>query len=288
MKAIEGFEYLAPKSVEEAVSLLKAHEGVVQVIAGGTDLVGMMKDRVVTAKCLVDVKGIPDLAFIRENSKGGTSIGALTEIADLKNSQLIRERYPSMHEATEWFATPQVRNMATIGGNICRSSPSADMVPPLLTFDSELKLVGPEGERTVLLEEFFTGPGANVLNNEILVEIRIPSKPNSAGSAFKKLARSAADLATANCAVRISLADGECKDIAIALGAVAPTPIRARKVEKALTGVHIDMPKLEEAVESVMEDIKPIGDVRSSAEYRVYVSKVLIKRLVIGLTGIDE
>ncbi len=285
MKVIKNFEYLAPQSIEEAVSLLEAHRDEAKPIAGGTDLVGMMKDKTVEPKYLVDIRNIKGLDYIQEDEDGGMRIGALTEIAAIMKSELIGQKYACIHEATESFATPQVRNTATIGGNICRSSPSADMVPPLLVFDSELKLVGPKGERTVMLEDFFTGPGENVLEDEILVEIRIPSESNPGGSAFKKLARTSADLAKANCAVRALITDGKCVDVAIALGAVAPTPIRATKVEGALRGRDFNESNLEKATENIIEDITPVSDVRSNQEYRTYISKVLIKGLLKEICG---
>jgi len=285
MKVIKNFEYLAPQSIEEAVSFLADYKDDAKPIAGGTDLVGMMKDKTVEPKYLVDIRNIKGLDYIEEDEDGGMRIGALTEIAAIMKSKLIGQKYACIHEATESFATPQVRNTATVGGNICRSSPSADMVPPLLVFDSELKLTGPQGDRTVRLEDFFTGPGENVLKDEILVEIRIPSGSNSGGSAFKKLARTSADLAKVNCAVRSLITDGKCIDVAIALGAVAPTPIRARRVEDALKGRDFDDNNLEEAAEKVAEDITPVSDVRSNEEYRTYISKVLIKGLLKEIDG---
>jgi carbon-monoxide dehydrogenase medium subunit len=280
MKTLKSFEYLVPGTVEDAVSLLVKHKRGGSLIAGGTDLVSMMKDRVAIPRYLIDLKRIPGLDYIQDDGNGGVRIGALTTIATVKSSDLIRKVYSTIHEATEWFATTQVRNMATIGGNICRSAPSADMAPPLLVLDSVVKLVGPKGERSVLLQDFFTGPGENVLNNEILTEIAVPPQKEPFQTVFTKIARAATDLAKANCAVRLCARNGRCEDIGVALGAVAPTPIRAKSVEEALRGEVIDGRTLEEAVERVVDDIAPITDVRSNVEYRTYISKVLIKRLV--------
>jgi len=260
--------------------LLAKYKEEAKVIAGGTDVVPLMKDRVITPKYVIDIKPISSLDYIKWDEKEGLSIGALTKICEILNSKVIKEKYFSLHQAAESFGTTQVRNMATVGGNICRSSPSADMVPPLLAFGAQVKLVKPGGERTVLLEDFFTGPGENVLKNEILTEIQVPPPPRPCGTAFKKLARTAEDLAKVNCTVRIVVIDGKCKDIIIALGAVALTPVRARKVEQALIGKETSPGVIEEAAGKVAEDIAPITDVRSNAKYRTYISQILIKRLI--------
>jgi carbon-monoxide dehydrogenase medium subunit len=285
MKTLKSFEYLVPGTVEEAASLLAAHKKGASLIAGGTDLVSMMKDRVTIPTYLIDLRAVSGLDFIQDDQDGGLRLGALTRIATLTNSSLIREKYPAIHEATESFATTQVRNMATIGGNICRSAPSADMVPPLLVYDTKVKLVGPKGERMVFLQDFFTGPGENILNNEILTEIEVPPRREEWPTAFIKLARAATDLSKVNGAAGISVSNGKCEDIRLALGAVAPTPVRATKVEEALKGESINESIIDEAIERVVEDIAPITDVRTNAEYRTYISKVLIKRLIARLMG---
>jgi len=302
MKTPEEFIYLAPQTVAEATSLLGTYKEGAKVLAGGTDLLPLMKDRVITPKYVIDIKPISSLEYIHWDEKEGLSIGALTKITDILDSSLIREKFYCLHQAAESFGTTQVRNMATIAGNICRSSPSADTVPPLLVFDAQVRLVKQKGaakegfiatigdvgvkstesggERMVPLDKFFTGPGQNVLAGEVLTEIKVPPLPERCGTAFKKLARSAEDLAKVNCAVRISVTDGKCRDIRIALGGVAPTPVRARKVEESLIGKKISAEVIESAVEKVTEDVAPIDDVRSNAKYRTYISRILIKRLI--------
>lgn len=280
MKMLEEFFYFTPQSVQEAVLLLAKYKGEGRVLAGGTDLLVMMKDRVITPKYLIDLKSISAIDILRWDLKEGLRTGALTRISNILNSDVIREKYFCLHQAAESLGTVQVRNMATIGGNICRSSPSADMVPPLLVFDAKVTLVGPESERTILLEDFFTGPGGNVLNNEILTEIKILPQKRPSGTAFRKLGRSSEDLAKVNCAVNIMIANGKCEDVRIALGAVAPMPIRAKKVEEALRGQKVNSKAIGGALGKVAEDIAPITDVRSSAEYRTYVSRILIGRVV--------
>ncbi len=276
-KTMKEFRYFSPKTVSEAVSILERFDA--EVLAGGTDLLPMMKQREVTPEYVVNIKNIPELAYIREDDEG-LKIGALTTIFTIKESNLIKQKYVSVYEATKNFAHPQIRDMATVGGNICRSSPSADMVPPLMAFDAEVKLVGPKGSRKVLLENFFTGPGENVLERELLTEIVVPKKAGSYGTAFGKMRRNSGDLAKVNCAVKIIVSDRTCEDIRIVLGAVAAKPIRARNAEQAIKAKTIGGDVIEAAAQKVAEDIAPITDVRSTSVYRTEVSKVLVRRLI--------
>ena len=278
-KRLKEFTYLSPATVEEVVSALKEYDGRAKVLAGGTDLLSLMKLRAVMPEYVVNIKNISGLDYIREESNA-LKIGALTTISTIRESELIKLKCFSVYEATQGFATPQVRNMATIGGNICRSSPAADMAPPLMTFDAEVKLVGLRGERKILLEDFFTGPGENVLEGEILTEIIIPLPKQAYGTAFIELTRNSADLAKLSCAVGIAAHNGRCDDIRIALGALASRPVRAKKVEQVIKGREINEDVVEEAVGKVIEEISPITDARSTAEYRTQVSPVLVKRVI--------
>jgi carbon-monoxide dehydrogenase medium subunit len=185
-----------------------------------------------------------------------------------------------LHEATQKFATVQIKNMATVGGNICRSSPGADTVPPLMAYDTQVKVIGANGEREILLADFFTGPGSNVLNREIVKEIIIPFNGNNDESAFEKVMRNSGDLAKMNCAVRIKFSDGKFRNTRIVLGAVGPTPIRAINVEQALLDKNVSSDVIQKAIEKLAEDISPITDVRSTKEYRIGVSKVIVRRLI--------
>jgi len=280
MKTLGDFDYVRPESVVAVASFLKEHQDITRLIAGGTDLITLMKDRVLVPKFVIDVRTLPGLDTIRWTKKEGLTIGTLATITDILNTDVIRDRYASLYEAAATFGTTQIRNMATLGGNICRSSPAADMVPPLLVFDSSVKLVGPGAERTVPLSEFFTGPGKNVLKNEILTEVRIPPQKEPYGTAFRKLGRTSEDLAQVNCAVKVVVTDGRFEDVKIGLGAVAPTPVRAKTVEQALLGQQTSPELIKEAAGRVTKDIFPISDSRSSAEYRRYVTPILVRRLI--------
>lgn len=278
-RRLKEFRYYSPPTVEEALSILREHDGEAVLFAGGTDLLSMMKTRKITPTALVSLKKIGGLDYIREED-GTMKIGSLTGITTIGESELIREKFFSLHETTQGFATPQIRNMATIGGNICRSSPCANTPPPLMTFSAQVRLVGEKGERTVLLEDFFAGAGENVLDREVLVEIIVPLPTGPCGTAFMELTRNSSDVSKVTCAVHVAVRDGKCDDIKIALGSVADRIVRARKAEERMSGRQIDDGVIEEAAEEVIHDIAPITDVRSEADYRTHVSRILVRRAI--------
>ena len=277
------FEYLAPKTLQEACSLLSQHKEKAKVGAGGTDLLVKMKGREFTPQYIIGLKNISDLDYIRYDKAAGLRIGALATIDSIASSAAIRERFSSLADAADKMATPQVRNLGTIGGNLCNAAPSADLAPPLISLGAKAKLVSPQGERTIALEEFFTGPGETVLQTgEILAEIQVPSQPPNTGGAYLKISRTAVDLALVGVAALITLEpkDGICSDAKIALGAVAPTPIRAKKAEGAIKGKRIEDGSIEEAAQLASEEARPISDVRSSSYYRTEMVKVLTRRAI--------
>jgi carbon-monoxide dehydrogenase medium subunit len=278
-KRLRGFRYYTPATVAEAGLILKESEGRGKILAGGTDLLGLMKLRAVDPEDIVSLGKIKGLDYIRQEGKE-LKIGAMTRMSVILESSVVKEKCLSLHEAAAVFATPQVRNMATIGGNICRSSPSADTVPPLMSFEAELRLTGAKGERRVLLEDFFTGAGQNLLDDEVLAEIVVPLAEGRYGTAFNKLTRNSVDLAKVNCAVKVTVDGGKCVDIKIVLGAVADRPVRAKKAEQFLEGRDLKDGIIEEAVQKIVEDIAPITDSRSTAEYRAQVSQVLSRRMI--------
>lgn len=277
-KTIKEFRHFSPKTVSEAVSIL-AKDAEAVVLAGGTDVVPMMKQRELAPESVVNIKNIPKLAYIREDREG-LKIGALTTISMLVESDITKKKYLALHEAAAGFGTWEVRNMATIGGNICQSLPSGDTFPPLLAFGAEVKLVGPKGERRVPIEKFCTGPGTNVLDRELLVEVILPKQNGKYGSAYDKKKRSSVDLAKASCAVNVTVRDGKCEDIKVAMGALADKPVRARTVEEALKGKALSDEIIEAAAQKVTKDISPRTSVRSTAWYRTEVSKVLVRRMI--------
>jgi len=277
------FNYLTPKTIEDARSLLSRYKGEARVIAGGTDLMVLMKNRDITPAYIIDLEAIPGLNYIRYDGKG-LKIGALTTIHDIESSPVVRENFPVLADAARQMGSPQIRNMATVAGNLCRAAPSADMAPPLIGLGAKAKIVGPSGERVIGLEEFFVGPGESVLqSNEILAEIQVPNPPpHTRGIYLKTSARAAVGIAFAGVAVIVTLdaKHTSITDAKIVLGAVAPTPIRATQAEDILNGKTIEENLIEKAARAAAEAAKPISDIRSSAEYRKEMVKVLVTRAI--------
>jgi len=284
IRRLPKFEYHSPTSVAAALGLLKKYGNKARIIAGGTDLLLAMKERAVTPEHLVNVKNIKALKGISYDDKKGLKIGALVTVAELEESLLIKEKAPALWDAVSVMASPQVRTLATIGGNLCSAVPSADTAPPLIAMGAEAVLSGPKGERTMVVEKLFKGPAeSKVARNEILVQIRIPKQPERSCAAYLKLMRRAAmDLALVGVAAYVCVdADNKtCKEVRIALGAVAPTPIRAPMAEKLLTGKEVNETSAEEAGKVAGTVCSPITDLRASLGYRCDMVEVLTKRAV--------
>ncbi|MBI2917145.1 MAG: xanthine dehydrogenase family protein subunit M [Chloroflexi bacterium] len=276
------FEYLEPTSLGEAVSLVDRHWGQVRVMAGGTDLLVRLKQRVIRPQYVLNLKRVPGLDGLTYAKGQGLRIGALTTIRTIETSPVVKEHYPVLAEAAGMLGSVQVRNLATVGGNLCNASPSAEMPPGLLAYGAQARIVGPKGERTVPLDQFFLGPGQTcLLQGDLLAEVLVPeSAPKTAGVYIKLSPRAAMDCAVVGVAAVVTLEDGKCKDCRIALGAVAPTPLRPRSAEDLLRGKPLDPGLRERAGQAAMEEAKPITDVRGSAEYRKEMVKVLTRRAV--------
>ena len=281
------FSYFEVKSIEEAVSLLSEYGEKARIIAGGTDLLVQVRGKTKKPEYVIDIGGIDGLDYIKYDKKQGLAIGVLTLISALEKSPEIREKFPVISQAAGQLGSVAIRNMGTIGGNLCNAAPSAEMAPPLIGLSANVKLVGPDGERVVPLEDFFTGPGTTVLRKgEMLVEVQVPvSADNTRGTYLKHGLRGTIDLAIVGvAAVATFEVDSKiCKDIRIALGAVAPTPMRARGAEEILRNKRIDEELIDKSAEAAAAEARPITDVRASAEYRREMVKVLTKRALTGI-----
>jgi carbon-monoxide dehydrogenase medium subunit len=274
---LRPFRYLAPTTVEEAVAAMQEQEGRAILFAGGTDLVPMMKLGVLTPQSVISLAAIPGLRYIREQADG-VHIGALTTIAEIRRAALLSRRWPAFFDAVRHFAAPQVRNMATIGGNIGRRSPCANTPPPLIALSAILTLVGPDGPRYVSIEKYFERP--SIAMGELIVEVTIPPPPDRSSSAFMELTRNTGDLAKVNCAASVATEGGVCVDARIVLGSVSNRPIRALQVEQTLVGQPLEVAVIKEAAARVVDEISPVTDARSRAEYRRQVSPVLVARTI--------
>ena len=273
----QEFEYLAPKTLDEALSLLDNYKDKsARILAGGTDLLVKMKTIDLKTDYLINIKNIPELNFI--DIADGLKIGAAVSLSRIERIGKVKERYPALYEGIKSMAAIAVRNMGTIAGNICNASPAADTVPPLIAYGAEVKLVSKRGERTVLVEDFITGVGKTVIEaDEIISQVNIPEINKNSGSAFSKKSRVKADIAKINLAVYLEREDNICKDCKIVLGSVAVKAIRAKEAEGLLKGQTVNASRIDEAAEKASEEIKPIDDIRSSVEYRTDVARVMVE-----------
>lgn len=277
---MKTFDYHKPTSVEQAISLLMKYEGEAKLLAGGTDLIVEMRNGMLCPKAVIDLKDIPNLHNLTKE-KGNLRIGALITIKDIETSSLIKEEFSILAEAARVLGSFQVRNRATLGGNICHASPAADMVPPLIGLKSKVKIVGKADERFMELEDFFVGPGKTRLEpGEILTEIIIPKPSSNCDGIYLKLSpRKLTDLAVVGMAIVLwKNQKAKCEDVRIVMGAVAPRAIRAKEAERTLIGNEIDECLVRTAAEKAMQEVTPITDVRGSDWYRREMVKVLLER----------
>jgi carbon-monoxide dehydrogenase medium subunit len=281
---MKNFEFHRPQKLAEALDLFGQHKGRARIWAGGTDLLVRLRDRALQIEALIDLKQIPHLDIIEYDKNAGLRLGTLARIRDIETSRIIRENFLILSEAAETLGSIQVRNKATVGGNICNASPSADMAPPLIALGAEVKIVDKGKEKTMPLETFFKGPGETALKNgEVLTEVNIPNMaPRSYGVYLKQGRRKALDLAVAGVASVLTLDPtlSKCVDIRIALGAVAPTPMRAKRTEAVIRGSDLSDSVLNEAAKIAAGECAPISDVRASEWYRREVVGALVKRSI--------
>jgi carbon-monoxide dehydrogenase medium subunit len=244
-----------------------------------------MKEKGLLPKYIVDLKRLPGLGGIRENSDGSISLGALTTLHEIEDSPLIKKKYPFLAQSAAEVGSIQIRNRATVGGNLANASPSADTSPALMALGATATITSASGERKMALEEFFKGPGQNAMNpDEILTEVTVPKTAvNLVGDYIKFSPREMMDLAYVGVAVVYNLAkDKKCTGVRIVLGAVAPTPIRAKRAEAALEGQVLSEPLAAKAGKIAAEEAKPISDVRSSADYRRAMVGTMTKRALLN------
>lgn len=302
---MKKFEYFKPKTIEEALTLLAQYGEKAKLIAGGTDVIVMMKQKTMAPDVLISLQGIPGLDQIKNN--GSLSIGPMVTHRMIEKSELIKKDFSALADAARWLGSIQIRNVATIGGNICTAAPSADTATPLLALGTQVKIKSLKEERSVPLEEFFKGPGETVLKTgELIKELIIPKPLPNTGSAYYKLQRRLAlDLPILGVSVLLSLDKNKvtcsdmlcttspissllhkmeedqiiCKEVRIALGVAAPTPMRAFKAEALLRGKKLSDELLEQTAETAVKEAQPRDSIRGEAWYRKDMIKVLVKRM---------
>lgn len=282
---MKPFDHYTPATIDEAVKLASKFNGEGLFIAGGTDVLLKMKTDTITPTALINIKNIPELRGIKYIKKKGASIGALTTLRELTRQKEISQYYPALSRAASLMASEQVRSFATIGGNLCNAAPSADLAPPLIALNSHLKIIGKTASRIIPIEDFFTNPGTTVLEpGEILQEITIPP-PRGKTIFIKQSPREFMDISIVCISINLEVKNGVCQEARIALGAVAPTPLKADQAEKELIGKRLDEKTIAKAAKAASEECAPIDDVRGSATYRKRMIEILTQR---GITALSQ
>ena len=279
------FELLMPQSISEAVEMLAKHKDKAAVMSGGTDIVVSMTKGFVTPY-VISLAEIPDLDYVTYDKKAGLRIGAMATLQQVADTPEVKEHYPALWKSAAINGTPQTRNMGTVVGNILRASPSGDCCCAFLAIGGTVVLEGPKGKREVSIDDFFLKYRETARkSDELAIEIKLPPAASGSSNAFARMTRTTLDLSKVNVAVRLDMSGDTCKQARVAIGAVAPTTIRLKKVEALLNGNKITDAVLQKVVETVPGEIKPIDDVRSTAEYRRDVAGVMVKRIIVEACG---
>ncbi|MBL1141071.1 MAG: xanthine dehydrogenase family protein subunit M [Proteobacteria bacterium] len=274
------FDLLLPETVEQAVSLLDKYQDKASIISGGTDVCVAMKSGYRT-DFLISLAKISGLDYLEYDPSTGLRIGAKTTISQVLSSADVKTYYPALWQAASIFATPQLRNTATVIGNLLRASPAGDCICAVYALGGNIVLQGAEGQREVSVDEFWLAYGVTARKvDEIAIELNLPAPVKGNRSSFKRLTRTNEDLAKLNAAAHLEMDGKKCKQARLSIGCVAAIPMRLEKTEALLKGAEITDDLLEKIVTNVGNEISPIDDVRSTAEYRNQVAGVLIKRVI--------
>jgi CO/xanthine dehydrogenase FAD-binding subunit len=277
---IPKFDYFAPKTLEEAIQLLAEKGECARMIAGGTDLIIKMKNGLVKPLAIIALKEIEGLDRIHFQPKKGLTIGATALLSEVASHPDILKRYPAVAAAAAETANVQIRNMGTVGGNLCNAAPSADNAPALIAMKAEVTLQSLKGERRLPLDQLFAGPGKTAMEpGEIMTSIVVPLQSAKSGTSYQHVsARGKVDISAVCVGVMATFEEEICRDVRICLGAVAPIPLRAKKTEKLLQDQKWTAELIKKAGDQSAKEAKPITDVRASAEYRREMVAVLTRR----------
>jgi len=279
---VRRFHLALPRSIEDCLKLLAERGPEAKLVAGGTDLLPQMKNGLIKPAAVIDLSGVADLRVLRREDGAGLRVGASVAAREIELDPYTRSTYPALAESGALVGSVQIRNLATVGGNLCNAAPSADMAPPLMALEAEAIIAGPRGRRRVPMADFFTGVRSTVLApDELLVELIVPAPgPRSGGQYLRHTPRRELDIAVVGVAsqITLSLSDGVCRKARIALAAVAPTPIRATAAERALEGQPLTAQQIARAAQLAVEAARPISDQRGSADFRRHLVGVLTRR----------
>jgi carbon-monoxide dehydrogenase medium subunit len=276
---VRRFELALPRSVDDCLKTLARRGGDAKVLAGGTDLVPQLKNGLLRPAFVVDLSGVAPLRRLTAGRQG-LRVGAAVTARQLELDARVQKTYTALAEGGALVGSVQIRNLATVGGNLCNAAPSADLAPPLLALEAEAVIAGPAGKRQVPLADFFRGVRRTVLGpDELLVELVVPAPGRrSGGNYLRHTPRRELDIAVVGVASQVTLSDGVCARARIALAAVAPTPVRALAAERALEGQPLTSEQIERAAALAVEAAQPISDQRGSAEFRRHLVRVLTRR----------
>jgi aerobic carbon-monoxide dehydrogenase medium subunit len=277
-----AFEYLRPNTLPEAIAFLQQYGDDAKILSGGQSLIPMMKFRLARPGHLIDINRISGLSYIKEEG-GYLKIGGLVREAELEDSPLIRQKYPILFDTSRVIADPQVRNMATLAGNLAHGDPANDHPATMLALGAEIVAVGPQGERVIPVANFFiTLFTTDLQHDEIVTEIRIPTPPANSGGAYLKLERKVGDFATAAVAAQVTVDQGgTCQKAGIGLTNVGATPIKAAKAEESLLGKKLDETTITQAAQLAAEAAQPSADLRGPEEYKRGLVKELTRRALV-------
>jgi carbon-monoxide dehydrogenase medium subunit len=277
---VRRFELALPGSVDDCLKLLADRGPEAKLLAGGTDLLPQLKNGLLKPPCVIDLSGVETLRVLARADGKGARVGSAVTARTLEQDRTMRARYPSIAEGGALVGSVQVRNLATVGGNLCNAAPSADMAPPFLALDAEAVIAGPKGQRRVPLTSFFVGVRRTVLEpGELLVELVVPDPgPHSGGTYVRHTPRRELDIAVVGVASQLTLTNGVCTKARIALAAVAPVPLRATAAERWLEGERPTPERIARAAELAVDAARPISDQRGSADFRRHLVNVLTRR----------
>ena len=281
------FDYLRPSSIEELISILNKHGSEAKLMAGGTDLLVLMRDRLIMPKFVVQINGIKGLHELSWDGEQGLSIGAAITVNKIIDSKVVKERFGALWTAARELADQTIRNRATLVGNICNASPAADSAPALLVHNAEVEVVSAKGSRKIRIEDFFKGVKRTALEpSEFVKAVRLPNPPEGARSLYLKWKRTwGEDLALVGVAGLV--ANSGKWTVRVALSSVAPTPVLVPEIQNVFEGEGKLEEKIEKAAALIPGGICSITDVRCSAEYRTHMATVLTKRVLRKLLGLS-
>ena len=281
-------QYLAAKTIDEAVQAHNQANGSARFLAGGTDLLVQIKSGIKKPNLVIDVKKIVELNNIEEISENEFIVGASVSGANLNRNKKFASLWPGVIEAFRLIGSEQIQGRASLGGNLCNGSPAGDSVPALIAAGCTAIIAGPDGKKELPIEEFHTGPGKTVLKNgEILVSLKFPKRESNSSDAYLRMTpRTEMDIAVVGCGVNLTLDNDICTSVRVSLGAVAPTPLLIKEASDIMVGTNLNSQVLEKVAKICMESCNPINDKRGTIEYRTKVAGVLFKRAT--LIAIDR